>query len=613
MAEDTGKPLIEHGATLPFDGEEAQAVLHSLQSYKAEAETNRQAGMNPRDDKWRENLDLYWNRYDFTGKADWQAQEVLPEVPTFVDRFAGAMKEALVATPSGFYTVVDPANQEGDVANVIKRMLDCWLSICGKNQSGHLLSFDAVFEDQIKLGALMACCASVTWKEDEKFGRVSVESVDPRFVWFDHTFRNLYRLRSMEIDRHELKLMLKLADKKGKSIYNIQEMGRLVHGLEMADQAIKQRLTGGGEEISSYRVPIKLDEYIATVLNSDGSVEYDRALCIVANDRYLIRGPEKVPYWHGKDWLVYTPMVPVPLSPYGRSYMEDIGSVARAFNELTNLILDAVFSSSIRSWAVVPGMLENPEDMATGYTPGKTWVLEDGMDAKQFASALDTGQLPPESFQLWSALKNELREGSVMNEIGLGGFAPKARTSATEVSGAQENSSRAIRSMAHTIETQHLNVILDLMWKTGVQHVTKTDPRVIEAAGPEMFQAFMKHRKELAEYPITFQARGITTLIDKSSKLKSLLSVLQIIASNEILLAAFLKEISPARLVKTIFELGNLDMFQLQPTEREKLMAQMQAPVQRAQERSEGTKKQPGSAGGNAVGELARILGGGGG
>ena len=66
--------------------------------YKREAVTNRSTGMNPRDDKWRDNMDLYWNRVDFSTKAEWQSKNVMPEVPSYVDRFAAALKEAMNAT-----------------------------------------------------------------------------------------------------------------------------------------------------------------------------------------------------------------------------------------------------------------------------------------------------------------------------------------------------------------------------------------------------------------------------------------------------------------------------------------------------------------------------------
>jgi hypothetical protein len=218
---------------MPQDGEPLapterdKEIIDALESYRFEAEQNRSGGLNPRDAKWTQNLDLYWNRHDFTHKASWQAQEVMPEVPAFVDRFAAAMKEALVATNANFYTVNDPGDDDNTLANTVKKVTDLWLSTCGRSQNGHTLGFPAVFEEQIKLGALTACCGTVLWKDDVPGGRVAFETVDPRFVWLDHTFRNLYRIRRIEIDQHDLAKMLQMRDSAKAPLFNTDEIQRL--------------------------------------------------------------------------------------------------------------------------------------------------------------------------------------------------------------------------------------------------------------------------------------------------------------------------------------------------------------------------------------------------
>lgn len=588
-------------------------LVSILSGYLDEADNNRKAGLNPRDTKWTENLDLYWNRVDFSKKADWQAKETMPEVPTYVDRFAAALKEAIVATPEGFYTVVDPADKDGDMSHNIKKLTDQWLSICGRNQVGQLLPFPAVFEEQMKLGAIMACAQVVTWKNDVPNGRVAIESLDPRFVWLDHTYRNLYRIRRTEIDRHELGTMVKAKDSKGKPIFNLNEIERMVgqFSQSMADEAYKQELSGSGTQISSSRKPIQLDEYIATVVDEQGNVLADRALIVLADGKYVVRGPERNPFWHGKDWMLYTPLVTAPLSVYGRSYMEDFGSVASTFTTLTNMILDAVHTSSLRAFAVVPAMLANPGQLAEGISPNKMFMLEDGYKAEDFAKALELGTLPPEAVAVWKAMKSELSEAASLNEIGIGQFAPHARTSATEVTGTQQNSSALIRSVAQTVETRHLDPTLDLVWKTGLQHASPNDPALAAAVGQDMYDALIANRKELIKRPITFQSRGISSLIQRSQMFKSLIGLMSVIASNPNLLQEFMKEISVEKLVKRIFELANVDLSSIKMTEREKMMAQFTGPLNEAQAQAQNAP--PNKGGGNqgkpAVQDLVRSMG----
>lgn len=582
-------------------------IVPILEGYLQEAEMNRRGGYNNRDDKWEENLRLYWNRQDFSQKAEWQSKVALPEVSTHVDRFAAAMKDAVVANPDSFYTVHDPADTEGDVTEAIKRATDAWLSVCGTNMLGTPLSFPAVFEEQVKMGAMMNACTVVNWKRDVKYGRVAVETVDPRMVWLDPTGRNLYRVRRSYIDKSELIEMANMRDGKGKSIYNIEAIRGLGAEIQVQDQERQAQASGHGQEITSTRQPITLDEYIATVVHSDGRVLARNALMVVANRRWLIRGPEENPFWHGQDWLSYASMVTAPLSVYGRSYMEDFGTIADTFNSVTNLIIDSVQMSAMKAFVMVPGMLLDAAQASEPITPNKVYTLQEGYTPSDFLADIDLGNMKPEVMQLWQAMKNELREAADINEVGLGQFAPKGRTSATEIDQTQQSSSALVRSVAHTVETRILNPTLDRVWKTGFQHVMPNDPAIMGAIGKDLHGVLMKRRREIVRRPITFQARGISMLIQKSKMLKSLLMLMQILAQSDLMLAEFLKEADLAKLVKFLFQLSDIDMNNFALSQREKMIRdtveQMQAGIAAA-----GGGAAPGGAAPPGVGQEMKAV-----
>lgn len=578
------------------ESRDPQQIVEVLEGYRQEAEQNRRSGPNGRDDKWEENLNLYWNRFDFSNKANWQAKEVMPEVPSFVDRFAASLKEALVSAPEGFYTIHDPSDTESDITDAIKRMMDVWLSTCGRNQNGHILGFPSVFEEQAKLGALMNCCAVVSWRNDSYKGRPVVETVDPRFVWLDHTYRNLYRIRRTTMDKHEVVAMAEEKDNNGDPIYNLDQIKMLQSSLVEEDEARKEELSGHGQKIVTNRAPVTLDEYLATVVGPDGEVWARDELMVVANERFLIRGPESNPFKHGKDWLVYAPLSTTPLSVYGRSYMEDFGSIAKTFNELTNMILDAVYTSSMNAFALAPGMLSNPDQVSEGISPNKIFTLEDGVSASDFFAQLELGQMPNEAVTIWQAMKNELTEAAGINEVGLGQFAPNSRTSATEIVETQQSSNALVRSTAQTVETRFLEPTLDLVWKTGLQHVKKDDEYVKRAVGENMFNALMERRNELIKRPITFQARGISTMIQKSQMLQKLTQVLQIVGGNEMFMREFLRAVEPAKFVDTIMDLSGVDPKSLQFSEREKAIRDFaEAQDLRRQQAEEATGNEPAS------------------
>src|SRR5690242_7401989 len=86
----TGFPLkdgepMRMQSNVPGGADYNTEIVNILTTYKEEAKNARLGGMNPRDAKWEENLNLYWNRYDFSQKADWQSKEIMPEVPAYVD------------------------------------------------------------------------------------------------------------------------------------------------------------------------------------------------------------------------------------------------------------------------------------------------------------------------------------------------------------------------------------------------------------------------------------------------------------------------------------------------------------------------------------------------
>lgn len=586
-------------------------VVEILEGYRQEAENARKTGPSSRDKKWNEHNDLYWNRHDFSQKASWQAKETMPEVPTFVDRFAGSLKEALTATPKGFYTVEDDTDEGGDLVGAVKRMVDVWLQRIGTNQVGQPMAFPGIFEEQMKMGAMMACSALVNWKDDVKGGRVAMETVDPRSVWLDHTGRGLYRVRRLELDKHDLMKMATMRDGRGRPVYNLEAMEALVASISEDARQERERLSGTGQEITSNRAPIELHEYRASLLNPDGTLASDSGLSVVANRKFLIRGPERNPFWHGQDWLLFAPLVTVPLAPYGRSYMEDIGPISHAYTELTNLILDAVTMSSMKAFLLNPTALLEPSQAKTGIQPNKVFLVEDGVDLERgVIREINLGSLDPSAMSVVQLLTNKLSEAGGQNEVGLGQFAPNSRTSATEIVESQQGKGALVLSVASNVEMRFLNPALDMIWKTGLQHASANDPALSRAVGRELWASLHRHRKELIQRPVTFSARGISTLIHKSRRLRALMSALQILGANEILMREFLQRTDPGRLSELILDLLDVDVSKLQASEREQMIRGLTEQVGARREQAQaGTRGQaPGGAANIAQG-AAQALG----
>ena len=586
LAHNPDKDPVEHD--IPEDGAELsdKEIVNILQGYLIEAEDARESARGNRDDVWESNIDLYWNRFDFSQKQNWQSDQVLPEAPQFVNRFAAAMRQGLVRDGE-FMTVNHPGDPNGNLSNTIKKAMKFWLDNCGRNATGQPIEFANVFEDVMKLAAMMGACASVTWKERDGRGYVAVDPIDPREFWLDPTGRGLYRIKTTFMDLHEVEALANLKNSKGESIYNIKAIDQLQSFSPTENSDDKAELTGHDNEETSTREPIRVDEYLCDLIDTDGKVRFENYLFVVANEQWLIRGPEKNPWWHKNDWIVFASAISVPLSVYGKTYMEDWAKLARTFNELTNLIIDAVHANSMNAFIGNPSALEDPAQLEEGIHPNKIFYMEEDADIRQVLQALELGTLPAEAITLWQALKKELQEGAMFSEIALGQLSSGEKT-ATEITESQQGSASTLQSIARNIETAWLEPILNLVWKTGLQHLKKDDAGMKLALGEENFNMLFARRKEFVQSQITFKVDAISGLIERNEKFRKIMSLLQIVSSNELLLKAFMQNADINVLVRKIFQLNGIDMTELQPNQQQ---GEVQGVVDSSQRQQEAAQQ----------------------
>jgi hypothetical protein len=280
--------------------------------------------------------------------------------------------------------------------------------------------------------------------------------------------------------------------------------------------------------------------------------------------------------------------------------MEDFGSMAKVFNDLTNLLLDATYMSAMNAYAMVPAMLTDPSQANGGIYPNKTFMLEEGYGAEDFLKSIKLGQLDSGAVQIWQNIKSELSDAAGMNEISMGQLPDKTHIAAAAVSGAQQSASSVLRSVAQTIETRWLDPVLDLTWKTGLQHATPNDPRMSAAVGDGMYAALIQRRRELITQPITFQARGISALLQKQQKLTALMGVMQLIAQDPTkqMMNAFMAMVDVNKFLQLIFSLSNVDITKMELTAREKLVKSVTDPLAAAGMQPGGGASAPGAPAG---------------
>lgn len=554
-------------------------LLKRLTAIRKEAETARKTGPNPvggRDDVWKANRDLYWGRIDFSGKAEWQSKEKLPEAPMFVDRFAAAMREALYQSGT-WYTPEVAGDESADLTPLLRKFMNYYLAQVGRAPNNVVLDFGAVFEDLMKAGTMATAAAAVTWQVGQDgIGYVGVDTLDSLNVWFDATGRRQYRIRRKEVDLHTLRQMAKEKGPDGRSFFKEGAMDQLI-ALKGGGRALQgvpntENASGNGADQSS-RNPVVVDEFLGTIYTDDGEIAYENSLVMVAEDRVILRGPEENPFWHKQDWVVATPLITVPLSVYGRTYMENWSDMARTYIELTNLLIDAGRMEAMHAFVIQASNLADPSQATEGVSPNKTFVAAEGADPTKILHKVELGSTAESVFKLWAGLKQEMREGAAFNELALGQLPPKGDITATEVLSAQEGSTALVRSLAKTTETRLLEPVLNLIFRTALQHFDEKDPDLLRSVGQEGVSMLAQRREEFVKAKISFRVRGISGVIAQSEQLRNLIALLRTVGQIEPLAQAMLQTSDMGKMWKLLVKLHGVDPQEIAPDLRQQQMA----------------------------------------
>lgn len=561
---------------------EARDLIHTLKGYIQESEDARKQGPSPRDTVWALNWNAYWGHNDFSEKETWQSRNVMPEVPQYVERFTAAITQALVQS-APWFTIEDPAGKLMKVMPIIEKTVRVMLDRSARNHTGQRIGFEKPFGDSIKAGCLMMIAMSVTWQD----GALLIEPVDARELYFDPSGRNLYRIRRYEIDRYQLEKWKEQVDSNDEPLFDAEAIDNVVgRYAEDADQKLeKERSSGHGQEVKWQRRPVRIDEFLATVLDIDGKAAGEKELVVMANQQDIIRGPEENPYWHGMDWIVAAPLITVPFSVYGRSYVESFRQLADAFTELTNLINDAVFTNCMNAFMAWPSKLKDPTQLNEGVSPNKVFIAdeEESNTGEDFIRSIQLGnpQAVRDGVAIWQGMKQELREGGMQNELNLGQLPPKGDITATEINASEQGTNTLTTHVAGNIESYLLSPIVELSWMTTVQMIDPSDADISDELGPEIVGMLAAQKEDFRGRRFRYKAKGITTMIERSRRIRNLLQFLTVVSSNEVMLKVFLERFSGPKIIERLMRDFGIDPNEIEKSQEEMMKDAMEAARER--------------------------------
>lgn len=90
--------------------------------------------------------------------------------------------------------------------------------------------------------------------------------------------------------------------------------------------------------------------------------------------------------------------------------------------------------------------------------------------------------------------------------------------------------------------------------------------------------------------------------------LQSVMQLMQVIAQNQNLMAAFMQKVDMNRLLMLLFKLSNVDITQMEPSSREKLIQEVTNPMMQQQQAAMAQPQQQGP-GAQQMGNVAQMMG----
>lgn len=571
---------IEKNINIPDD-----EVLSAVKEYMREADDARQS----RKEKNQVNMDLFHGLQDFSNKQDGQSTEFLPKVGRAAERISGFIKKALIDYGDWFdikssdeMEVVLPSQ---DIKNLLNNIFE------------NHLDFATLMGDGIKIALLKSLLIVKVYgipemKKEYYVGKgnskklkyrefqvykLHIDLINPDEFYPDPTGRNLYCIHRVEKDLHEV---VALAEQ---GIYDIEVVNQIKTDYVDAETKFKEARDRNQNEAvpPDFRKRVVLDEMWGTLLSKDGNVLASNIVTTVVNEKYVIRKPEKNPYWHQKSPFLFVPLLRVPFSVWHKALFDDASSLNIALNDIFNLMVDGGLASVWGINQTRAGDLEDSEQISGGLQQGMNLIIKDTVPhGSKVVEQVSTGKVPPEAFSMFNIIDKEFQAATI-DEIKMG-MMPDKQVKATEVLQASQNSSEFLDSMVRDVEDVFIQRVIELVWSNFLQFSDKLDIKDIVGIASQktsqMLTGLTAAEKYSLFYDINFRVMGLSQVISRAKEFQKIMALLQVASSNPLIAQVFQTEYSPKKIVAQLVKTLNLNPDNIRPS-KEEIEAMKQIPL----------------------------------
>jgi uncharacterized Zn ribbon protein len=559
----------------PEDAEVVTAIVN----YKNESEV----AQRDRQLQNRENFDAYHLKGDFTHKKKGQSKEFLPKVAMGVEQVTSFIQQGLADLGDEWFSldladgVRNPKISEDVIKKLLMRQLD-------------KADYYTGIGDTLKLGQL-ACLmilkvhgkyvdkphymtkesydsrgkkVTKLTRSKEKVWQLALDVVSPMDFYPDPTGRGLYVMQDIEMDLFEIQQQVK-SSSNPQGIYDA-DMVELLTGdhVNLIKDALKVRETAQNVTMSQFRKRVTVTECWGTILDADGKILHENVVCAVANGKYLIRRPEKNPFWHNENPYIVAPIIRVPRSVFHKAIMDAPVKANRALNEIYNLTLDSGLMSVFGIKQLRPDWLSDASLVDDGISPGQTLEVNSSCPpGHKVLERIDTADTLQNGVEMYNLTNAELQQAMLTNDLRLGAL-PNRQVKATEIVESSQSITGMLNGIAKSIESTFIKPLLEKSWMTVAQHLDDFDQDEVKKLLGEQTAAVlsaMSKEERFAETVngLTFNVYGLTQTLNKQQDFRKITALLQTLAGDPVLMELFAQQYSMPKLLTEIMKSLNVN------------------------------------------------------
>lgn len=470
----------------------------------------------------RQTHEAYWNRawervngrYDFSRKMAWQSKKSMPEVLSKTLRLTWEISKPIVEAGQNWFSVKSRNREFNELVDIPVELVKMWMYPTDDAQE----EFDLVFYDMVFSGLIFESMAVLVLPKSNGFAnfrsaeeasppveespvdvpaygfgtsfaeppklpdpvakdyepsfRVQFVQMNPRLVWRDSTNRKRYVLWAQSMTPDEFRAE---AEERGwKYVEEVIASALAKDDTGRDPDAEQQRIQRDADNAygQGRRDTIHLSHQWGYLYNGEGKRMHPTpAYYILANKKFLVWGPEDVPFWHKEVPLISSPLMRIPFSTYAKSLISAGLDPMEAQVEILNMMLDYLQQAINPPTEVDEDLLSQnrKNQLGSGIAPGKMIYTE-----KKGANtpAIMRAQVPEPGAGVWNVLTlfGQQKEGFIGMGDTAGAPRSRNRISAQEFKERSAMSGGLLRQIFKNIKVA-LKAALRQAYLLGLQYM----------------------------------------------------------------------------------------------------------------------------------------------